>query len=162
MSSLALAVPFFAGGTATPLPAGVLRHTYSIQCGASSGFIGWWDLNMGSVVSGATFNLPNGVEATIRQTFVDDPNHPNVNLDPFELRWLIRARGLGVGDVAQFPIRITCTDTGGDHAEFRPQTPDQIASFGQGIGRDYAMVAGGDAISTLFLQNNVITCRLYY
>ena len=159
MSNLRALIPFFmARGTA---PVGTLRHSYSIDVGGPSrGIIGYWFNNLGSITN-ANYILPNGTSAIIRQTMVDDPSAVGGSIEPGEMRFLLSSGGVSTSSVDQFPIRIVCSLSRGASVEFVPHSPDQIASFGQGIGRDYDR-SSGSLISEVFTVNSTVNVQLFY
>ena len=137
-----------------------LRHTYTITVGMSAVLQGYWLNNLGNITD-ATYALPNGSDAVIRQTMISNPSAVGGGVAaPNELRFLINQSGLGIGDVAQFPRRLVVS-RGTDEAVCEPQSPDQIAAFGQGIGRDYARMSG-TALATIFANTETVTVKLYY
>ena len=138
-------------------------HTYTITSGMTSGvtIIGYWDSNAGNITD-EVYQLPNGSNATIRQTMrgrgSPSSSTPQVN----EVRFLLNQSGLGVGDTDQFPTSIRLT-RGTNTVTVTPRS-GQIASFGQGIGRDYS---NSDSDITTQLANVLVngqetTVELFY
>ena len=142
-----------ATGRATASVRETALHTYTVTSGVSGTITGYWDGNAGSIAD-ANYNTPNGSSARIRQTMVSD-----AAIGVNELRFLLNQTGLGTGDVDQFPRRIVTT-RGSLSATWLPSDPEQIAAFGQGIGRDYTMVSGGD--SGVFANGQETQVTLYY
>ena len=63
----------------------------------------------------------------------------------------------------QFPDRIRLTN-GSNVVIVTPQNPDQIASYGQGIGRDYSN-SDADVVAQLariFVGGDTVTVELFY
>lgn len=151
-------VPFFAQAE-DAIPTGTLRHTYTITTATGRGLKGYWFNNIGSITASA-YTLPNTLTGTIRQSMIIDPNSGGGSVDHGEFRFLINFPSQSVAAVDQFPIRIDCERGSAAPVICLPQTPDQIAQFGQGIGRDYGIVSGdtGD----IFVNGEITTIKLYY
>ena len=132
-------------------------HTFKITCGSRSGLLGYWDGNIGSITN-ATYQLPNGSNATIRQCMSGSPIG---GLD--EVRFLLNQAGLTASDTDQFPLRLEIS-RGSLSTTLTPQNPDQIQAFGQGIGRDYikAAGAGGSRVDQIFANNTTVTVVAHY
>ena len=127
---LNLALLFFA-----EKPVRAFTFEYTVRStGSRSGIVGYWDGNIGTI-SASTYTLPNGKTATVRQTMYGG------SIGAQELRFLINAAGLGVGDIDQFPDRISARDNVGT-TNFVLKSPPEIGAFGQGIGMDYVRTAG--------------------
>ena len=131
-------------------------HTFTITCGTTSGLVGYWDGNIGTITN-ATYTLPNGSDATIRQCMIG-----GIIGTTNEVRFLLNQPGLSTSDADRFPLRIVATN-GDNSVEFIPQNPDQIASFGQGIGRDYTrdVSAGGSSPNQIFVDGDTILITLH-
>ena len=111
-----------------PIATRSFTHSYSIMTGTSGGITGYWDGNAGTITD-ATYTLPNGRSARIRQTMQVG------NM----LRFLLNQSGLGTGDGDQFPTDIAVT-LGGRVSHWG--RPTAASSAGQGIYRDYALLSG--------------------
>ena len=146
-------VPFFAPtGPAGPY------HTFTVGVAAGRGVRGYWDGRVGTIAS-AQYALPNGTQATVRQAMVKDPLGASGPLGDTEFRFLLNAAGLTTADTDQFPSRITAQN-GANVVTFTPMDPDEIGSFGQGIGRDYMGVTAD--ITAVFVVGATVTIELHY
>ena len=144
-------LPFFLPKGEEP-PELTLTHTYTITVASGRGQIGYWFNNIGSITE-ATFTIPNGSAATIRQTMVAGGVGAN------QMRWLMfSGANINVNTIDQFPVEIKII-SGGRSAIAIMQNPVEISSFGQGIGVDYSL---SDAGVALFVAGATLTVELYY
>ena len=142
---LSAAVTFFAA--VEDVPVGTLRHSYSITVGQRDSIRGYWDNNIGTI-TGANYNLPNGVSARIRQSMILGE----------EFRFLVASGGVSTSTPDQFPIRIVCTRADNE-VQFVRSDPIMIAQFGQGTGMDF--VVGGGAIAGVFNLNTTVNIQIF-
>ena len=136
--------------TVTGVPEPSAYHTYTIIVGQAHGVTGYWFNNAGSI-TGATYQLPNGSDAIIRQTMIVAG----------EIRFVLNQSGLTTSDVPdQFPERIVLT-RGSTSTTVGIKSPDETFTAGQGIGRDYIRESG-DTLTTVLQNNSTVTVELYY
>ena len=163
-------VALFLGQPAPPSPSAAY-HTYTITVGTGGGvvprevdYFGYWDNNIGNIQN-ATYQLPNGSNAVIRQTMwnsIETTVSELSYLHHDEMRFLLRQGGLSTADTDQFPDRIRLTN-GANVVNLVPE-PGEIHAFGQGIGQDYGNADADTAaqLTRIFVSRNTVTVELFY
>ncbi len=140
-------LPVFLTPPAPPPPPTVARHEYSIVTGERSGIFGYWFNNIGNITD-SSYALPNSVTAIIRQTMYING----------KLRYLVSSGGVSTSSPDQFPSSIEII-FGGSKSIF--DSPEAPASYGQGIGRDYAHRSGSaSASSTIGANGRTLQVRI--
>ena len=125
-------------------------HRYTIVVGTAFGVTGYWFNNAGSITD-ATYQLPNGSDAIVRQTMIVGG----------EIRFVLNQSGLTPADVPeQFPERIVLS-RGNTQAICVIKSPDETFTAGQGIGRDYIRQSG-DPLTTVLQLSATVNVELFY